>query len=282
MVGAIRLNSLDLGPALRELRLASARQANSVARGASMSKSKLSKIENGRVQPSVVDVDLILKVLDVPDEIRMEFLNAARAAVTEATAWRLYRRLGFHKHQQEIRAVEAGTRLLRLFQPSVVPGLLQTRAYIRRMLERFALSPDVLAGSIAARLERQATLCAQDREFRFLITESVLRWEMLPPVMMAEQLDRLISVSRLSNVSLSVLPMGGPKPDAPTSAFVIFDRRLVTIEIPHAEITTRDPQDIQLYLQKFAGFEQIAVTGEAMRNLVQDIRDETLRERETS
>lgn len=87
MVGAIRLNALGIGAALRELRQASEKTANVVARHAAMSNSKLSKIENGRLAPSVIDVERILGALGVSAEVKEEFMKAARVAATGSGNW---------------------------------------------------------------------------------------------------------------------------------------------------------------------------------------------------
>ncbi len=91
-----------------------------------MSAGKLSKIENGRVRPTVQDVDLVLSALGVSQEVKDEFLATARAEAAEATALRLLRRMGSWNHQKTIRAIEANTTTLRLFQGQLIPGLLQT------------------------------------------------------------------------------------------------------------------------------------------------------------
>lgn len=148
MVGTARgVNKAELGSALRALRQASGWEAKTVARRAAMSGSKLSKIENGSVMPSVVDVDQILTAIGISEEIKAEYMSVARAAATEATAWRLYRRLGYHRKQQQIQAIESRTTLLRLFQPSLVPGLLQTPEYVQAVLGRKNLTADQLARS---------------------------------------------------------------------------------------------------------------------------------------
>ncbi|TYC17755.1 helix-turn-helix domain-containing protein [Actinomadura syzygii] len=275
------MNGLDIGSALRELRQAGRQTASTVARHSVMSKSKLSKIENGHLTPSVIDVERILNALGVPEEVKAEFLEAARVAATEAIAWRLYRRLGFHKHQAEIQAIEARTSLLRLFQPSVVPGLLQTPEYARTVLAGKHLTEDVLDRTIGARLQRQEALYDPACGFHFLMTESVLRWQIVPRAMLATQLDRIISLSRLPNVQIAVIQLGTTLPEPPTSSFVMFDARLVIVEIPHCEITTREPKDIELYLAKFQRLSAAALLDDEMRSFVTAIRDELLTERET-
>ncbi|WP_165869629.1 helix-turn-helix domain-containing protein, partial [Streptomyces barkulensis] len=57
-MGAAPLTTDSIGKTLRALRDASGLTGDSVARRASMSAGKLSRIENGRVLPTVQDVDL--------------------------------------------------------------------------------------------------------------------------------------------------------------------------------------------------------------------------------
>ncbi|MFF2377199.1 helix-turn-helix domain-containing protein [Streptomyces xiamenensis] len=272
----------DLGRALRELRSASGLTGATVARRASMSAGKLSKIENGRILPSVVDVELVLTALEVSAEAKAEFLRAARAAVTESTAWRTLRRAGPWKHQQAIRAIESQTQHLRLFQGQAIPGLLQTPDYISAIFSRRPeLLPETKAKTVAARLERQSALYQAERSFDFLICEHVLRWLMCDPRAMAVQLDRLISLSRLPNVSIGVIPLNRRMPDFPMTCFVIHDDRLVVIETFHAEVATRDTKDIATYLDIFGRFADVALYGAEMCELVEHIRDEFLTQRES-
>ncbi|MET9951473.1 helix-turn-helix transcriptional regulator [Streptomyces sp. NPDC006339] len=267
---------------MRALREVSGLTGVTVARKASMSAGKLSKIENEKVRPSVQDVDLILTALGVSEEAKDEFIATARAEATEATAWRLLRRMGPWKHQNTIKAIEASTRVLRLFQGQLIPGLLQTPEYMTAV---FGLPPalpeETKARTVAARVERQAVLYDAGRSFRFLICEHVLRWLVSEPTVMALQLDRLVSVSRLPHVSLGVVPVGPRMPDFPMTCFSLHDDRLVIVETFHSEITTTDPKDVQLYADTFDRFSDVALYGDPMRALVEHVRDELLRQQES-
>lgn len=275
------MNRTELGAALRALRQASGKEAKAVARGAVMSTAKLSKIENGRVAVATADVERILTALGVSPEIKAEYLAVARAQATEATAWRLFRRMGYHKKQEQIRALESSMTLLRLFQPSLVPGLLQTPEYIRAVLEPKGLTDEQLSRTVTARIERQRVLYDPGKTLRFVITEPVLRWRLLPAAMMAGQLDRIVSVSRLPNVDVRVVPLDTPQRDVPGHSFVIRDDRVVTVETTHAEMVVTDPRDVSLYADKFDRFTAASLAGGEMRALVESIRDGFLRERET-
>ncbi|MCF2529818.1 helix-turn-helix domain-containing protein [Yinghuangia soli] len=271
----------DIGAALRALRSASGLTAATLARRAAMSAGKLSKIENGRVRPTAADVELLLTALGVSDEARGEFVAAVRAAATEATAWRLLRRMGPSKHQQAIRALEAQTTTLRLFQGQLIPGLLQTPEYASAVLSLPPGLPEqTKAATLAARLARQTILYEEGRTFHFLVCEHVLRWLICTPTVMAVQLDRLVSLSRLPAVRIGVLPLAARMPDFPMTCFSLHDTRLVLVETFHAEITTTDPSDVQTYAATFERFAAAAVFGDDMRAVVETVRDEFLRDRE--
>lgn len=240
-----------------------------------MSAGKLSKIENGRVIPSVQDVDLILTALEVSEEAKVEFLSAARVAATEEAAWRELRRMGHWKHQQAIQAIEHRTATLRLFQGQLIPGLLQTAEYAAAV---FSLPPalpeETRAKTIAARLERQSVLYDRERAFHFIVCEHVLRWLICDRPIMAVQLDRLISLSRMPNIRIDVLPLAVRMPDFPMTCFSSHDDRLVIVENFHSEITTRDPRDVSLYLETHERFAAASLRDDDMRAFVADLRDE--------
>ncbi|CAM5676191.1 hypothetical protein SCYAM73S_05012 [Streptomyces cyaneofuscatus] len=62
---------------------------------------------------------------------------------------------------------------------------------------------------------------------------------------------------------------------------MIQDDRVVAVETVHAEVVVTDPRDVSLYVSKFDGLSETAVSGDAMRALIEGIRDELLREQET-
>ncbi|WP_211231216.1 helix-turn-helix domain-containing protein [Streptomyces purpureus] len=283
MVGEVRgVNRAQLGAALRALRQASGKEAKAVARSAVMSASKLSKIETAKVAPSAADVERILTAIGVSDEVKEEYLEAVRAAATETTAWRLVRRMGLHKAQQQTRALEAEMTLLRLFQPALMPGLLQTPEYIRAILSRHNLGEDMLTRTISSRIERQQALYDSGKRLQFVITEPVLRWRIVSAARMAEQIDRLLFLSRLPNIGIRIVPLSARQEDIANHAFVIRDDRTVTVETVHAEIVVTDPRDVALYVRKFEGFAAMALSGDEMRAMLEGVRDDFLREQETS
>ena len=138
-----------------------------------------------------------------------------------------------------------------------------------------------MARTIEASIDRQAVLYDTTKDLRFILTESVLRWRMLPAPMMTGQLDRIISASRLPNVDIRIVPLSARQRDVAGHSLVIRDDRMVTVETTHAEIVVTAPKDVALYVSKFDRFASLALADDEARAILAEIRDEFLRERET-
>lgn len=139
----------------------------------------------------------------------------------------------------------------------------------------------MLTRTTTARLERQQVLYDSTKELQFVITENVLRWRIVSPLRMAEQIGRLISLSRLRNIDMRVVPFTAEQRDIANHAFVIRDDRTVTVETVHAELVVTDPRDVSQYVKKFEGFASAALCGDDMRSMLGSVQDDFLREQET-
>ncbi len=265
----------DLASALLRLRRASGLSGERLAQRCGMSQSKVSRIETGRLLPSVVDVEQMLTGLGVDAPTKQELLSLARVANTEYQDVRLSVRRGLHHRQRELAAMERNANDIRHFLPALITGLLQTPEYMRA-----AIAPPIEPASgdvgkaVVAKLERHAVLHEPGKRFSFLLTESALRWRLCPPPVMALQLDRLVSLSRLATVRIGVLPLGQQVPDGAYHTFVTYDRRLVTVELFSGQLVLRDPKDIDHYHSLFEFFGKRAIWGDEACTFIASIADE--------
>jgi len=115
----------NLADALRDLRKASGLSGDRLARRCGMSQSKVSRIETGRLLPSVVDVDRMLHALGVDPATCAELLALARVANAEYQDVRASVRRGLHHRQRELSALEADASEMYHFLPALITGLLQ-------------------------------------------------------------------------------------------------------------------------------------------------------------
>ncbi len=105
--------------------------------------------------------------------------------------------------------VEREARLLRLWEPLLVPGLFQTEDYARELLAAWpGVTDEELAERLSLRMERQPILDRErPPEIMALFDERVLRYEVGGPDVMREQLERLHDLGRRRALSIQVVPV---------------------------------------------------------------------------
>jgi hypothetical protein len=150
----------------------------------------------------------------------------------------------------------------RFFLPAMITALISTPEYIRASL---AHTPGDTAKAIAKKLERQAVLYDTAKKFSFVLTESAVRLPLVSSAVMALQLDRLASLSHLSNIQLGIIPVTEKPPRGPMNTFTVYDERLVTAETFTGAVVMRDPRDVAFHIDLFRRFADIALFGDGAR-----------------
>ncbi|MQY05864.1 helix-turn-helix domain-containing protein [Actinomadura macrotermitis] len=275
-----------LAAELRGLRELAGLSGRDLARLIDISQSQVSRIESGKSLPTLPQVREWAKAVGASPEARAWLLVTAETVRTESSPWPAA--LAGRPHlQDEIKEQEARTRESRCFQPSLVPGLLQTAEYARRVFEicrEIVYNGEGLAAAVAGRLDRQLALYDPERRFQFLITESALRWRPGSVPAQLAQLDRIASLSTLENVSIGLIPLRVPALTYFSHGFVIFAEdeereqdAFVTLETIHANTVVHDPEDIRLYEDRWSLLRQMAVFDEEARTFLAEIADEIRR-----
>jgi transcriptional regulator with XRE-family HTH domain len=265
----------ELAVALRELRKAAGLSGERVAVRCGMSQSKVSRIENGRLLPSMIDVEQMLDALGADPPTRDDLLALARMAHAEYQDDRASVRRGIHHRQRELATMEANSTRMRHFLPTLITGLLQTANYMHVAMNP-PMNPAVRdpTRAIELKLARQAVLSDESKRFEFLLTESALRWRLCAPEVLAAQLDHLVAVSHCPNVSIGVLPLAASIPMGAFHTFVVYDRKLVTAELFSGQLVLRDPKDVDYYQALFDYFSERAHWGEDSRAALSELADE--------
>jgi transcriptional regulator with XRE-family HTH domain len=218
---------------------------SAMARETGISQGQISKIENLKVTPSSTDVRKITEALHLPAALGNSLVERARRDQTEAVRVRAARRavgpVGEEIVQQDWQDEENKGSLLRVFEPILIPGLLQTSEYARRILIGFyavrygdnALAWPDTAAQVALRAARQERLYDTTVTYEFVIMEQVLKhrfgaddW----PLLMAAQIQRIEAACELPNVSVRVLPQSSVLSYPPVEAFTIVDNMVVLTE----------------------------------------------------
>lgn len=255
----------ELAERLRQLRLLAGLTGDRLAARCNISQSKISKIETGKVTPSLVDVEIILRALDTPAGIVEEVGALARMANTEWQDVRTLWRRGLEQRQAELAALEVNARELRYFLPSMITALLSTPEYIKATLYH---APGDKSRTMARKIERQSILYDTSKTFTFLLTEQAVKWAVVEPHAMAVQIDRLISLSHLPSVQIGVIPYGARLPRGPMTTFTVYDDRLVTVETFTGRLVLQDARDVDEHLDIFTLCQSAACLDDDARRLM--------------
>jgi transcriptional regulator with XRE-family HTH domain len=264
-----RLARERLSRELRRLRTEAKMTGTATARATGMSQSKLSKIENGMLLPSVTDVERLVAELSATRETRVELVELARQLHAEAETRRVVLHRGAHRHQQTVARIEARATTSRFFQNAGVPALLQSENYLRVVLN--TTPPHEQDTAIATLRSRRARMDDLGKRFVFLLAESALRWRMGSADLMCEQIDHLVQTIRRPNVQLGVVPWTADANLVALHGFQVYDERVVTLSVLTGNATITDPHDVREYLALFSRLERLAVRGDALEDLLEQI-----------
>lgn len=265
-----------LGKRLRELRLQAGFNGRQLAESLSWPPSKVSKLENGRQTPTGDEIRAWARATNSENETEA-LLTSLHTLEVQYADWQRIFRSGFRPRQNEIAELDEKTRLFRIFEATVIPGFLQTAGYARvrfaESIRRLKLPNDINA-AVQGRMQRQEILYRPDKRFRFVLAEAALRLRLCPPTIMLGQLDRLVSLSQLSNVRLGIIGFETPYVTAPWHGFWLYDNEKVLVETMSAALDLRQPQEIELYGNAFEELAAVASYGKSARAIIARVMDD--------
>jgi hypothetical protein len=141
--------------------------------------------------------------------------------------WRKLRNISFPESFRPYAEHEEKAAELRMFEHSLVPGLLQTEAYARATLAKQPnITEDMLSELLAARLARQGVISQESAKPPIVwavLNERALYCEAGGPEVMYDQLMSLVTMSKLPNVTIQVLPSSLGVHSGLAGAFIIAD-----------------------------------------------------------
>jgi transcriptional regulator with XRE-family HTH domain len=157
---------------------------------------QISRIENGRRPPTELFARMCDQAFPDRDGWFGEFYAESRTWIATPPWFR-----SWVQHEQKAPA-------LRIWQPSILSGLLQTEDYARAILAVYpGVTDEQISERLTARLARQAILTRDDPPAAwFLVDEAALRRYIKSADVMAAQLAHLAGLARLPNVTIQVLP----------------------------------------------------------------------------
>jgi transcriptional regulator with XRE-family HTH domain len=213
-----------LAAELRRLRESAGRTGDEVARDLGWSPSRVSRYEVGRVVPKPEDLLRLLAVYGVTAERQAE-LQALAAEASEKGWWSAYADV-LPPELSRLIGMETEAQSSRIWHIEVIPGLLQTEQYARAINRGYGeigrMPPRQVERRIQARLARQRIL-HRDPPFQLsvILDESALRRRIAANDVMRAQLQRLVQLAQLPNVTIQVMPLDRVYPIV-TVSFVLL------------------------------------------------------------
>lgn len=260
----------SLGIRLRDIRRDAGLSGTELARLEGWQPSKVTKIEHGRQTPSEADLrawcERCRALAELPD-----LIAAVRRIETQFAEWRRVIRGGTRRRQEASAAVYDRARLFRIYEPQVIPGLLQTRDYAVSVLStsiNFFRVPDDAEDGADARIERQRVLTHGDRRFHMLLGEQCLHTNVGGAEVMVPQLEHLLSLLRLPRLRLGIIPFDAPYRVPLNNGFWLLDESLVQFDTYTAELSLIRPDEIARYSRAFERLAALAVYGAEARAMI--------------
>ena len=271
-----------LGSQLHRLREAAGVTPDQAAWELRASRSKISRMEHGRVRFKDRDVADLLTLYGITDEkLRARMLASAQDANAPGW-WSKYGDL-LPDWFEEYLGLEGAASVIRAFELQFVHGLFQTEAYARAvtLLGHKTAPAEEIDRRVSLRIKRQDILASPEPpQVWSVMDESVLRRPVGGRAVMRAQLDRLAEMARLPQVTIQVIPFGGGGHAAAGGSFTLL--RFAEPELPDVvyieQLTSAlyldDRQDIDHYLEVMNDLSTEALTPDRTTQFIAEITRE--------
>jgi hypothetical protein len=230
--GGPTVHRMLVGSQLRRLRTEAGITREQAGEAIRASEWKIHRLENGQVSFKERDVVDLLRLYGVTDPGEVASLVVLAREANAPGWWQQYGDL----LPQWFRAyvdLESAATLIRTYEGQLVPGLLQTEDYLRAVIGGAHLdeSREEAGRRVAMRVTRQALLDRPNAPRVWaVIDEAALRRPVGGAKVMRGQLERLLEVAALANVTLQILPFTVGAHPAMVGAFSIL--RFADQELP--------------------------------------------------
>jgi hypothetical protein len=240
--------------------------------------SKIIRIEQGAVAITPIDLRALLAAYNVTDEKRvLELADLARGSKRQS--WSEYKEV-YSQAALTLFGSEAAAKARYSYEPTFVPGLLQTQEYGQALLTGLGFSEERLERMVNARVERQELLDLEPRpNLSFILGEAVVSYAVGGRRVMLRQLERIKELGARPGISIQILPFAaGAHPKMGGGAFVILEFEdenlddLLYLENAAGESTTRDdPELIADYRDSLAKLETMATKPDDLAHVLDAI-----------
>ncbi|AWE50849.1 helix-turn-helix domain-containing protein [Streptomyces nigra] len=272
-----------LGQELRRLRELKGMTAEEVAERLLVSQSKISRLENGRRSISQRDVRDLCGVYEVEDHRIVDSLMQMAKDSRQQGWWHSFGDIPYSVYI----GLETDAASLRVYDPQVVPGLLQTKQYAEALIAGALpeTAPTEIEKRVQVRMRRQERISTEENPLRLwtVLDEAALRRVVGNRSLMRDQLEQLVEQSLLPHVTVQVIPFDMGAHPGLNGQYAILefpdaaDSSVVYIEGVTSDLYLEKANDVQKYSVMYEHLRAQALNVEQSRQFIADIAKEYAR-----
>lgn len=236
---------------------------------------RISRLERGVYRFSTEEIRTLASMYGVADSEGIEEVVRAAEEPTDAGWWTPYANRLAESYRDFIE-LEADARTLRLHNPVIIPGLLQSPGYVREMLTKgpTAVSRTEAEMLVNVRLARQEIL-TRDHDpvaVHALLPESAFH-PVLAPLVMRDQLQRLLDLAALPQVTVQIIPLTAHPSFGSNGAMTLMTYRnpwvpVASVDNAMGGTHTEEPDKFEFLEKDFRGIVDVALSAEQSREVI--------------
>ncbi|WP_055557830.1 helix-turn-helix transcriptional regulator [Streptomyces sp. NBRC 110028] len=272
-----------LGQELRRLRQEKGMTAEEVAEELMVSQSKISRLENGRRSISQRDVRDLCRTYKVEDKALVDSLMQMAKESRQQGWWNAFGDVPYSVYI----GFETDAASLRVYEPQVMPGLLQTPKYAEAVISGALpeVAPDQIAQRVQVRLRRQERITDPLAPLRLwaVVDEAAMRRVVGSHKIMSDQLEYLVRMSREPHVTVQALPFGMGSHPGMSGQFTILefsdesDTSVVYLEGVTSDLYLEKLTDVQSYSMMYEHLRAQALNVDQSRQFITEVAQDHAR-----
>ncbi|MFD7504005.1 helix-turn-helix domain-containing protein [Streptomyces sp. NPDC059850] len=272
-----------LGQELRRLRQEKGMTAEEVAEELMVSQSKISRLENGRRSISQRDVRDLCRTYKVEDKALVDSLMQMAKESRQQGWWNAFGDVPYSVYI----GFETDAASLRVYEPQVMPGLLQTPEYAEAVISGALpeVAPDQIGQRVQVRLRRQERITDPLGPLRLwaVVDEAAMRRVVGNHKIMSDQLEYLVRMSHEPHVTVQALPFGMGSHPGMSGQFTILefsdesDTSVVYLEGVTSDLYLEKLTDVQSYSMMYEHLRAQALNVDQSRQFITEVAQDHAR-----
>lgn len=241
-----------------------------------MSKAKVGHMETGKQQQDPEDMATLLRAYGA-EQRDVDRLASLSGRADEATWWAPWAQV-VPDWLKTFVGLEGLAEREFVFEPIVIPGLLQTEEYAAAVTAGTPrVRPDHGERFVGFRIARAHRLTDTDRPLRLhvVIAEAALRLAVGTPELRRAQLKHLVDMAKLPNVTIQVLRPEDGVHTALSGQFVVLDfdqvRSIGYAELHDGAVYVQDPNQVRSYTLSGESLQRVALGPEKSITLIRSM-----------